>query len=157
MTTIDLAQVPVLQRTGYPRRFRQVGGNVELRRWQAVGDAAGLTQFGVNRVVLPPGAMSSLRHWHTEEDEFVVVLEGELVLVTDAGETTIGPGALAGFPKGRANGHHLVNRAESDAVFLAIGTRSSTDVCHYSDVDMKVDSRDNRYVTRDGTPYDDVG
>jgi len=153
---IDVGKRPVIRRTGYPKRFHQVGGNILLRRWQEIGDAAGLTQFGVNRVVISPGGMSSLRRWHTDEDEFVVMLEGGLVLVTDDGETAMRAGDMAGFPKGRENGHHLVNKSSKDAVFLAIGTRSTEDVCHYSDVDMMVSNRDNRYVTRAGVPYEDV-
>lgn len=153
---IDLESVPVIRRTGYPKRFHRTGGDILLRSWQALGDAAGLTQFGVNRVVLAPGGMSSLRHWHTDEDEFVVMLEGELVLVTDEGDTVLAAGDMAGFAKGVADGHHLVNRSAKDAVFLAIGTRSEADVCFYSDVDMMVANRDNRYVTRAGVPYDDV-
>jgi uncharacterized cupin superfamily protein len=156
MSKIDLSSVLVRQRTGYPKRFHKVGGDILLRRWQELGDAAGLTQFGVNRVVLPPGAASSLRHWHTDEDEFILMLEGELVLVTDEGETRMRAGDMAGFAKGRENGHHFLNRSAKDAVLIAIGTRSATDVCFYSDVDMKVDSRDNRYVTRAGVPYEDI-
>lgn len=91
---IDVGKVPAIQRTGYPKRFHQAGGNILLRRWQELGDAAGLTQFGVNRVVIAPGGMSSLRHWHTDEDEFVVMLEGELVMITDEGEALMRAGDI---------------------------------------------------------------
>lgn len=156
MPKLDLEQIPVRQGSGYPKRFHRLAGDVLRRRSQRVGAASGLTQFGVNRVVMEPGAASSLRHWHTQEDEFVVMLEGELVLVMDEGETIMRPGDMAGFPKGVANGHHLINRSAKPAVFIAIGPNIAEDICYYSDVDMKVSSTDNIYVTRDGVPYEDV-
>ncbi len=154
---IDLSAVPVRSGTGYPKRFHHVRGDIAARSWQAVGDAAGLTMFGVNRCVLPPGAVSSLRHWHTREDELVVVLEGELVMVTDEGETIMRAGDIAGFPKGHEDGHCFVNRSDRAATFLAIGNRSPDDECFYSDVNLRAESerQGGRYVSRSGVPYDD--
>jgi uncharacterized cupin superfamily protein len=123
-----------------------------LRR--ALGDAFGLSQFGVNLLELPPGTWSSQRHWHERQDELVYVLEGEVVLVTDEGETTLTPGMTAGFPAGNRNGHHLVNRSKSTVRVLEMGTRTVEEVAYYSDIDMMV--RDNpdgsTYLTKDGRP-----
>jgi uncharacterized cupin superfamily protein len=154
---IDLEKVPYKSGSSYPKRFQQVRGDIAAKRWQGVGDAAGLTVFGVNRMVMEPGAASSLRHWHTHEDEFVVVLEGELVMVTDEGETTMRAGDMVGFPKGVENGHCFVNRSEAVAVFLAIGNRSEDDECFYVDVDMRARSerQGGGYVSRAGEPYVD--
>ena len=137
---------------GYPAPFDADCAGRERRR---LGDAFGLTQFGVNMVHLSPGQWSSQRHWHSHEDEFAMMLEGELVLVTDAGEQVVRPGMVMGFPAGAENGHHLVNRSDSVAVYLEVGTRDPLDECDYPDIDMRVrivDGRD-RYVHRDGTPY----
>jgi uncharacterized cupin superfamily protein len=155
MPKLDLAAVPVRSGCSYPQQFHRIAGDLTGNSWQALGDAAGLTQFGVNRCVYPPGAASSLRHWHTEEDEFVIVLEGELVLVTDDGETPLRAGDMAGFPKGAPNGHHLRNKSLRPAVVLEIGTRSENDECFYSDVDMRARSpaQGGGYVTRAGAPY----
>lgn len=154
---IDLEKVPIKSGSGYPKRFQRVRGDIAAKRWQAVGDAAGLTVFGVNRMVLDPGAVSSLRHWHTHEDEFVVVLEGELAMITDEGETMMRAGDMAGFPKGVQNGHCFVNRSPAPAVFLAIGNRSEDDECFYSEVDLRVRSekQGGGFVSRDGKPYED--
>lgn len=108
-------------------------------------------------VHLAPGQMSAQRHWHTREDEFTMMLEGEAVLVTDAGEQVVRPGMVMGFPAGAENGHHLVNRSDSVAVYLEVGTRDAMDECDYPDIDMLVrivDGRD-RFVHKDGTPYDE--
>jgi uncharacterized cupin superfamily protein len=119
---------------------------------RALGDAFGLSQFGVNMLDLPPGTWSSQRHWHEQQDEFVYVLEGEVVLVTDEGETVLRPGMIAGFRAGTGNGHHLVNRSTETARVLEVGTRTTEEVAHYSDIDMMV--RDNAqgsaYSTKDG-------
>ena len=121
---------------------------------RALGDAFGLSQFGVNMLDLPPGTWSSQRHWHEQQDEFVYVLEGEVVLVTDEGETTLTPGMVAGFRAGTGNGHHLVNRSETTARVLEVGTRTTEEVAYYSDIDMMV--RENAdgwdYFTKDGRP-----
>ncbi|CAN5357969.1 cupin domain-containing protein [soil metagenome] len=122
---------------------------------QALGDASGLSQFGVNLLTLPSGAWSSQRHWHEHEDEFVYVLEGQVVLVTDAGEQPLGPGMAAGFPAGRRDGHHLVNRSERPARVLEVGTRAPQDEGEYSDIDMKfvADGSEARFLHKNDEPY----
>ena len=137
--------------TKYPPPFDEP---CKRRAWKRLGDVAGLTQFGVNLVRLAPGVWSSQRHWHTHEDEFVYVLEGELVLVTDAGEEILRAGDCAGFKAGVANGHHIQNRSGAEAVLLEIGSRlPDLDEAYYSDLDMMV-GVDEVYRHRDGTPYD---
>ena len=120
MPRLDLASIAVHMGSGYPAPFDQPVAGRERRR---LGDAGGLTQFGVNLLRLPPGAWSSQRHWHSAEDEFVYVLSGELTLVTDAGAETLRPGDCIAFPKGRTDGHHLVNRGDVDATCLEVGSR----------------------------------
>jgi uncharacterized cupin superfamily protein len=134
MPKMDPAALPAISSTGYLAPYRAA---VSGRSWKAVAEAGGLTQFGANLVTLAPGAWSSQRHWHSAEDELVVVLTGELVLVEDDGETALGPGAIATFKAGVANGHHLQNRSDVAATFLAIGTdRPNEDECHYPDIDQ---------------------
>jgi uncharacterized cupin superfamily protein len=118
-----------------------------------LGDAGGLRDFGVNLMRLPPGGWSSQRHWHSHEDEFVYVLEGEVVLVEDAGETLLRAGDCAAFPQGAGDGHHLINRSSTMAVVLEVGSRNLEDLTLYSDIDMKSANSDGRYVHTDGTPY----
>ncbi len=113
------------------------------RSWRGLAAAGDLTQFGVNQVRLQPGAWSSQRHWHSHEDELVIMLDGEAVLVTQDGETTLQPGDAAAFPAGEANGHHLQNRSTEACVFLAIGSRSDEDAGEYPDIDLRV--RPGRY------------
>jgi uncharacterized cupin superfamily protein len=149
MGKIDLAKAPAGSGSRYPSPFDEP---CKGRSWRRLGEAAGLTQFGVNLVRLAPGAWSSQRHWHAAEDEFVYVLEGELVLVTDAGEETMRPGDSAGFKAGVRDGHHLQNRTHTDAVFLVAGSRSEADHGEYSDIDMKF-SRSGPFTKKDGTPY----
>jgi uncharacterized cupin superfamily protein len=124
-----------------------------------LGDAAGLTQFGVNLLRLPPGAWSSQRHWQTASDEFVYVLSGEVTLVTDAGPEVLRAGDAAGFKAGDPDGHCLQNRSGGDALVLEIGTRIPGDAAHYSDVDMYAppDGKPATFTRRDGTPYVDSG
>ncbi len=124
-----------------------------------LGDAAGLTQFGVNLLRLPPGAWSSQRHWHTGGDEFIYVLSGEVMLVTDGEEEVLRAGDSAGFRAGDTNGHCLQNRSGDDARVLEIGSRVPGEMAHYSDIDMVAQSDGNRtvYTRRDGTPYPDLG
>jgi len=139
--------------SGYPAPFDADCARREKRR---LGDAFGLTQFGVNLVRLSPGQWSSQRHWHSREDEFAMVLEGELVLVTESSEQTVGPGMVMGFKAGNPDGHHLVNRSDRDAVYLEVGTRDAMDECDYPDIDMLlriVGGRD-RFVHKDGMPYE---
>ncbi len=153
MPKIDIAALPVHTGTGYPEAFRHVVKGRERRR---LGDAGGLTQFGVNLTRLRPGAASALRHWHEAEDEFVYILDGELVLIEDDGETLLGPGDAAAFKAGVANGHHLVNRSERDALLLEIGTRAAIERGYYSDVDLMVtiDGAAHRFTRKSGEPYE---
>lgn len=139
------------KRTGsaYPSPFDEP---CRARQRLRLGAAAGLTQFGVNRLTLHPGSWSSQRHWHTHEDEFIYVLEGEVVLVTDDGEERLVAGDCVGFPAGKRDGHHLQNRSTKDAVVLEVGTSNeSVDVTTYPDIDML--AKPDGYVHRDGTPY----
>ena len=151
MPKIDIAAVPVLERTAYPPPYADA---VKGRLHQALGDAAGLTQFGVNLVRLKPGAASSQRHWHENEDEFLIVLEGELVLVEDEGETVLRAGDAAGFKAGVPNGHRLLNRTQRDGVFLVVGTRAPAERAHYPDLDLLYEKADGRvrYTDRAGRP-----
>ncbi|HEV7123502.1 MAG TPA: cupin domain-containing protein [Rhodanobacter sp.] len=150
MPKIDVFRLPVRTGSNYPPPFAEAAG---ARSKQALGNAGGLTDFGVNITRLPPGAWSSQRHWHSEEDEFVYVLSGELVLITDAGEQLLVAQDCAAFPKNRADGHHLVNRGSEMAVYLEIGSRSPTDRCHYPDIDLHSDSAADGYTHKDGSPY----
>jgi len=126
------------------------------REKRMLGDALGLTTFGVNLTTLPPGAASALRHWHRRQDEFVFVLEGELTLVTDEGEQTLGPGACAGFAGGVPNGHHLVNRSSSPATYIEVGDRLPGDGAEYPDHDLRVRSMGSgwKYTRKDGSGFD---
>jgi len=124
------------------------------RSRQPLGDAAGLTQFGVNLTRLPPGCWSSQRHWHTGEDEFVFIVEGEVVLVTDSGEETLRAGDCAGFKAGEANGHQLQNRSDRDAVVLEVGTRNpAEDAVFYPDIDLELPKGRGGWAHRGGEPY----
>jgi uncharacterized cupin superfamily protein len=152
MPKIDIDKLKVDTYTGYPEPFRQA---VLGRERQRLGNAVGLDQFGVNLSRLKPGAASSQRHWHQNEDEFVYVLEGELVLCEDGGETVLRPGDAAGWKAGVANGHCLINRTSRDAVYLEIGSRAARETATYPDIDMRAERDDKgmRYVHKDGTPY----
>ncbi len=148
---IDLQTVPVHRGSTYPPPFDLPCAS---RARQRLGDAAALTDFGVNLMRLEPGGWSSQRHWHTAEDEFVFVVEGEVVLVTDSGEETLRAGDSAGFKAGIKNGHHLQNRSQRDAVILEIGSRKPDDEGEYSDIDMRFTRHgSSTYVHKDGTPY----
>ena len=153
MPKIDIAKVPVDAVYTYPDPFWKV---LVGRGRQRLGNAVGLSQFGVNLTTLKPGAWSSQRHWHEMEDEFVYVVEGELVLCEDGGETLLKAGDAAGFPANSGNGHCLINRTPGDAVYLEVGTRSKTERTTYSDIDMKLE-RDERgtvtYLRKSGKPY----
>jgi uncharacterized cupin superfamily protein len=150
MPKVDVDSVAGRKGSGYPAPFHEIAKG---RTRKPLGGAAGLTQFGVNLLTLPPGAASSQRHWHSAEDEFVYVVSGEVMLITDHGEELLRAGDCAGFPKNDENGHQLVNRSNAVAVCLEVGTRSEDDVCTYSDIDMKIDSKVGRYTHKDGTPY----
>jgi uncharacterized cupin superfamily protein len=152
MPKIDIAKLPVDARSNYPAPFDRVVVGRERKR---LGNAAGLDQFGVNLTTLKPGAASALRHWHAQEDELVYILEGEVVLIEDGGETTLRPGDAAGFKANSPNGHHLLNKTKRDAVLLEIGTRSKHERAEYPDVDL-VHIRDDegaRYTHKNGKPY----
>lgn len=151
MPKIDIDAAPTGHGTSYPEEF--AGPCKPRRRWK-LGDAVGLTQFGVNLLRLPAGAWSSQRHWHANEDEFVMVLSGEVVLVESDGETVLRAGDCAGFKAGVADGHKIENRSDSEAVLLEVGTRSpKTDACDYPDIDMVLPEGADRYFHRDGSPY----
>jgi uncharacterized cupin superfamily protein len=146
---LDPSTVPVLVGTAYPPPFDIPCRN---RRRERLGKAAGLTQFGVNRLTLSPGTWSSQRHWHTHEDELVMVLEGEVVLVSNAGEQPLKPGDVVGFPAGVPDAHHFQNRSARDAILLEIGTDAEgVDCAEYPDIDLRY--RPEGYLHRDGTPY----
>lgn len=150
MPKIDVATVPERRGSGYPTAF---AGPCAERLRKRLGDAGGLTDVGVNLMRLPPGQWSSQRHWHTHEDEFVYILEGELTLVEDGGETLLKAGDCAAFAKNSGNGHHMINRSEREAVYLELGTRSTDDVIFCADIDMMSASVDGRFTHKDGTPY----
>ena len=137
--------------TGYPPPYDEP---CKLRERLQLGDAAGLSQFGVNLLRLPSGQWSSQRHWHSQEDEFVWVLEGEVVLVTDAGEEVLRAGDCAGFKAGVPNGHKIENRSDAEAVLLEVGSRCpEEDGCDYPDIDMVAPAGADFYMRRDGTKY----
>lgn len=152
LPALDPATVLDTARSLYPEPFRsQMGGRSKRR----LGDACGLTKFGVNLVTLAPGAQSALRHWHTLEDEFVYVLEGEVTLITNAGEQVLGPGMCAGYPAGARDGHHFVNRSGANARYLEVGNRIEGDNAFYPDADlMWCEDEDGVYAAhKDGKRY----
>jgi uncharacterized cupin superfamily protein len=138
--------------SSYPAPFDRPCATRERR---ALGDSLGLTQFGVNLMTLPPGAWSSQRHWHSDEDEFVYVLEGEVTLVTDRGEQLLTAGMAAGFAAGKPDGHHLINRSDRPARVIEVGTRTERSRAVYADIDMKVETLDgtDRFTRKSGAPY----
>jgi uncharacterized cupin superfamily protein len=148
MAKIDPKRAPSGSGSRYPAPFDEP---CRGRSWIKLGDAAGLTQFGANLCRLPPGAWSSQRHWHYREDEFVHVLEGEVTLVTDAGEEVLRAGDSAGFKGGARDGHHFQNRSSSDVVLLVVGSRIEGDHGEYSDIDMVFGP--GGFAHKDGTPY----
>ena len=152
MPVIDPTKVPVKTGSIYPEPYASMmAGRSSLR----LGDAGGLTQFGANLVILEPGALSSLRHWHQHEDEFVMVTEGECTLVQDGGETVMRPGDCAAFPAGSTDGHHFINRSDSVARFLVVGSKAPREVATYSDVDLRVEIEAGkaRFTYKDGTDF----
>jgi len=149
---LDPMSMPPRRGSIYPAPFADPLAGREKR---ALGDPLGLKQFGVNLVTLAPGAWSSQRHWHAHEDEFIYVLEGEVTLVTDAGEKILGAGMAAGFPAGRADGHHLINRSDAPVLYLEVGTRAESEEAQYSDIDMMAREENGRFVLmrKNGEPY----
>ncbi|MFM2366843.1 MAG: hypothetical protein RIR95_1451 [Pseudomonadota bacterium] len=152
MPKLDLTSVPVKTGSIYPAPYDAVvAGRTSLR----LGDAGGLTQFGVNLVTLAPGALSSLRHWHLVEDEFVMITSGTCIMVTDAGETIMKTGDCAAFPANTPDGHHFINRSDQPAAFLVVGSKAKREVATYSDVDLVVTMEAGKatFTYKDGTPY----
>jgi uncharacterized cupin superfamily protein len=154
MPKIDIARVQAIVGSKYPKPFDEPCRARERRR---LGDGVGLTQFGVNQLLLKPGAWSSQRHWHTHEDEFVYVVAGEVWLVSDAGEELLRAGDCAGFKAGVRDGHHLQNRSAQDALLLEVGARDDRDAGEYSDIDMVFKagrySGGGGFAHKDGKPY----
>lgn len=145
-------EVPAVSRSGYPEPFRS---RVLPRETRALGDAFGLTHLGVSMATIQPGKHSSVRHYHAEEDELVYVLEGELVLETNAGEEPLRAGMVVGFPAGVADGHRLINRSNAPATYLAMSNRHPNDSAVYPDEDLRCLKQDGRYVftRKDGSSY----
>jgi len=150
MPKVDIAAVPERKGSGYPPPF---DAPCAERVRQRLGNAGGLIDFGVNLMRLPPGNWSSQRHWHSAEDGFVFVLEGELILIEDGGETVLRAGDCAAFPKGSGNGHHMINKSGTMAVYLEVGACSAADVTICSDLDMMSTNAYGRFVHKDGAPY----
>jgi uncharacterized cupin superfamily protein len=148
MPKINLDNIEQVNRTGYPPPFNQA---VAGRFYRRLAPATGLTDFGVSEVVLQPGAWSSQRHWHDGEDEFLIMLDGEAVLVEDHGRTTLRAGDMAAWPKGVRNGHHLINEGDRPCRFVVFGGGVNSGG-GYSDIDMLF-TADGRYTHKDGTPY----
>jgi len=148
---VRASDLPARRGSDYPAPH---DGPCRERIRHALGDAFGLSQFGVNLLELPPGTWSSQRHWHERQDELVYVLEGEVVLVTDEGETTLAQGMTAGFRAGSGNGHHLVNRSDTTVRVLEVGTRTVEEVARYPDIGMmyREDAGCSGYFTADGRP-----
>lgn len=141
--------------TGYPKVYAD---RIRDRTKRKLGDAFGLTQFGVNLTVLPPGEISSQRHWHSSEDEFVYIIEGEATLITDEGQMAMTTGMVAGFPAGVEYGHQLVNNSTEQVVYIEIGTRAASDEVHYPDCDLrasKTPGKDYVFTRKDGSPFPD--
>jgi uncharacterized cupin superfamily protein len=149
---LDPATLAPRTDSGYPEPYRS---RVLPREKRQLGKALGLEKFGVNLTTLPPGKESSMRHWHTHEEEFVYVLEGEVVLRTDGGEQVLRAGCCAGFPAGAQDGHQLINRSNQPAIYLEVGTSDGADQVFYPDVDMLCNppGQPGKFTRRDGTPY----
>lgn len=148
MPKVDIDTLPEINRTGYPAPFDEI---VKGRFRKKLGDAGGLTQFGVNLTRLEPGSASAQRHWHHKEDELVFILSGEAVLIEDEGVTVLKAGDAATFKADVPNGHHLVNRSDTDVICLEIGSRFADEVADYPDIDLHVDR--DIFTHKDGTPY----
>jgi uncharacterized cupin superfamily protein len=148
MPKLDLETIPQINRTGYPSPYCD---DVAGRWYRRLSPAAGITDFGASHVVLKPGAWSSQRHWHVEEDELLVMLAGEAVLHDDSGRTVLRPGEVAAFPKIDGNGHCLVNESAEDCVFLVIG-QPTNGPAHYPDIDMQHDPV-RHFIRKDGSAF----
>jgi uncharacterized cupin superfamily protein len=152
MPKVDIAKLPMRSGSGYPTPFQ---AEHKERHKKPLGDAVGLTQFGVNLTRIAPGAASSLRHYHEQEDEFIFMLEGELVLIENDGEVVLKAGDCAGFKAASGNAHRLVNRSGRDAVYIEVGTRAAHERVHYPDVDLHLqrDDKGARWLHKSGEPY----
>jgi uncharacterized cupin superfamily protein len=148
MPKVNLESVEQVSRTGYPPPFNEA---VAGRWYRRLAPATGLTEIGVSEVTLEPGAWSSQRHWHNGEDEFLVMVEGEAVLIEDDGQSVMGPGDLAAWPKGNTNGHHLVNESDKPCRFVVFSAGANTGG-GYSDIDMMW-TTEGGFCHKDGTPY----
>jgi uncharacterized cupin superfamily protein len=151
MPKIDIAKIPASNFASYPKEFAPV---IADREKQKLGDAVGLTQFGVNIARIKPHSASALRHWHETEDEFIYMLEGELVLHENDGEIVLKAGDAAGWRANGGIGHCLLNRTDRDAVYLEVGTRSKAERVHYPDVDFVMERGDQgrKWLRRNGDP-----
>jgi uncharacterized cupin superfamily protein len=149
MPKLDLDSIPQSNATGYPSPWRE---EMARRLCRRLGPVSGLSDFGVSQVTLEPGGISSQRHWHEGEDEFVVMLEGEAVLEEEGVEAVMRAGDCAAFPKAVANGHRLVNRSGSPCVFIAVGKFAASD-CHYPDIDLHLDGATSRFTRKDGSEF----
>lgn len=149
MPKLELNAIPQTNRTGYPAEYADA---VKGRFYRRIAPAAGLSDYGVSHVTLEPGAWSSHRHWHAEEDEIVVMLSGEAVLIDDDGRTEMRSGDIAVFPKGDGNAHHLVNESSAPCVFVAVG-RPSNSACHYPDIDMHIFGDGTGFRRKDGSAF----
>jgi uncharacterized cupin superfamily protein len=153
LPALDPATVVPARGSNYPERYkRRVAGRAKRK----LGDALGLKNFGVNLTTIQPGSASALRHWHAKQDEFIYIVSGELVLITDAGEQLLTAGMCAGFPAGKADGHHLVNRSARDAEVLEVGDRTPGDAAAYPDDELAaraVPQGGWQFTRKDGTPY----
>ena len=154
MPKINLENVVETSGTDYPNPYDTP---CIMRRKKALGDYAGLTQFGAHIITLPPGSWSSQRHWHSAEDEFIMILEGHPTFIDDHGETELAPGDITAHPANDGNGHHMQNRAEKEVCFLIIGTRNpKADSGHYPDIDLAIPANgtpDRIFTRKDGSPY----
>ena len=152
MPRLDLEAIPQSNTTGYPAPFDEP---VQGRWWRRLAPVGGLTDMGASHVVLKPGAWSSQRHWHDDEDELLVMIAGEAVLVEDEGRSVLHPGDICAWPKGVTNGHHLVNESSADCVFVCISGGDKDGSGGYSDIDMMF--RGDGYFRKDGTPFPVAG
>ncbi len=150
MPKLNLDSVESISRTGYPPPYAEA---MAKRHYRRLAPAAGLTDFGISHVTLEPNGISSQRHWHEGEDEFLVMLEGEAILIENEGETSLGPGDCAAFPKGVANGHQLVNRSDRPCSFIVVGRTATTD-CHYPDIDLHLDAASGTFTRKDKSLHD---
>ncbi len=152
MPIIDVDSIVPNSGSSYPKPFDEIASK---KTWLELGQAAGLTQFGVSMMTIEPGGMSSQRHWHEGEDEFLLMISGELVLVEENNETVMRSGDMAGFKAGIENGHHMVNRSEEEAKFLIVGTSAINDICHYPDIDLRFEANEkgDSFVNKAGIAY----